>query len=386
MTRTVVIIPTYNERVNLREIVRRVHDWVEGAHVLVVDDASPDGTGALADELSAGDPRIHVLHRAGKAGLGAAYRAGFAWALERGYEQVVEMDADGSHDPAHLPALLAALAEADVVLGSRWVAGGGTEGWPLRRRFLSRGGSAYARLMLRLKQRDVTGGFRAYRADALRRIDPATVDSQGYSFQIELLWRASQQGLRITEVPITFVERVHGESKMSSAIVVEALVRVTRWGLRMPLPTQLLGFLSVGAIGFVADIGAFNLLRLTVLSPDRVHGGAVLAKALSVLLAIAVNWLGNRYWTFGERRRTDMAREAIEFVLASALGGAVSLLALGVSHYVLGLHTVLADNVSANVVGLALGSAVRFVAYRQWVYAQKRTVTGAQSMSASLGA
>ncbi|CAN5275815.1 polyprenol monophosphomannose synthase [soil metagenome] len=235
MSRSLVIIPTYNERENLRNIVTRVHDAVAHAQVLVVDDASPDGTGELADVLAAGDPRIHVLHRAGKAGLGAAYRAGFAWGLERDYDVLVEMDADGSHDPAHLPALLAALTDSDVALGSRWIAGGGTVGWPLRRRLLSQGGSAYARFILGLKQRDVTGGFRAYRASALRDIDPATVDSQGYSFQIELLWRAAKAGLRIAEVPITFVERVHGASKMSGAIVAEAMMRVTRWGLQAPL-------------------------------------------------------------------------------------------------------------------------------------------------------
>ena len=366
--RTLVIVPTYNELDNLSSIVARLHAAVDDTDVLIVDDGSPDGTGVLADSLATRDSRIHVLHRAGKNGLGTAYRAGFAWGLERGFDRLVEMDADGSHDPAHLPALLAALDDADVALGSRWVTGGSTEGWPLPRRLLSRGGSAYARLMLGLKQRDVTGGFRAFRADALRRIAPGALQSQGYSFQIEVLWRASTVGLRIVEVPITFVERVSGASKMSTAIVVEAMARVTRWGLQGDLAKQVLGFIGVGAIGFLVDVGVFNLLRQTLLSPDHVHGGTILAKVVSVALAIAANWLGNRYWTFRDARRADVAREATEFVVASAAGGAVALLALAVSHYALGLHTALADNISANVVGLLLGSAVRFVGYRHWVF------------------
>ena len=368
MTRTLVIIPTYNELENLATIVGRVHAAVTDTDVLIVDDGSPDGTGLLADTLATRDARIHVLHRAGKDGLGAAYRAGFAWGLDRDYDQLVEMDADGSHDPAHLPGLLAALDEADVALGSRWVSGGGTEGWPLHRRLLSQGGSAYARLMLGLSQRDVTGGFRAFRADALRRIDPGALHSQGYSFQIEVLRRASIAGLRIVEVPITFVERAYGASKMSTTIVVEAIARVTAWGLQGELAKQLVGFIGVGAIGFLVDVGVFNLLRQTLLSPDHVHGGAILAKVVSVALAITVNWLGNRYWTFRDARRADVAREALEFVVASSTGGAVALLTLGVSHYLLGLHTALADNVAANVIGLMLGSAVRFVGYRHWVF------------------
>ncbi|MFH8252676.1 glycosyltransferase [Microbacterium sp. B2969] len=377
MTGTLVVIPTYNELDNLPDIIARVHAAVPDAEVLVVDDASPDGTGDLADRLAAADPRINVLHRADKEGLGAAYRAGFAWGLARDYDRLVEMDADGSHDPAHLPALLAALAHADVALGSRWVEGGRTEGWPLSRRLLSRGGSAYARFMLGLSERDVTGGYRAYRAGALRAIDPGRIDSQGYSFQIEMLWRASTTGQRVVEVPITFVERVHGASKMSSRIVIEAMARVTTWGLQRPLVHQILAFLVVGGVGFVVDVATFNLLRLTVLSPDHVHGGALIAKAVSTTLAIAANWIGNRYWTFRDRRRTDVAREGIEFLLASALGGLVALFTLGVSHYVLGLRTPLADNISANVIGLALASAVRFVAYRQWVYAHPKPTTPA---------
>jgi dolichol-phosphate mannosyltransferase len=229
--RVVVIIPTYNERDTLAAIVGRVRTSVPDADVLVADDNSPDGTGRIADDLAARDERVHVMHRLGKEGLGAAYLAGFAWALQEGYDVVVEMDADGSHQPEQLPRLLDALADADLVLGSRWVPGGRTENWPASRQFISRGGSAYTRLMLGIPLRDVTGGFRAFRASTLRALDLDEVASQGYCFQIDLAWRAVQRGLRVVEVPITFVERTQGASKMSRKIVVEALWRVTAWGV-----------------------------------------------------------------------------------------------------------------------------------------------------------
>lgn len=229
--RIVVIIPTYNERDTLAPIVARVRTSVPEADVLVADDNSPDGTGRIADELAAADDRVHVMHRLGKEGLGAAYLAGFAWALQEGYDVIVEMDADGSHQPEQLPRLLAALEDADLVLGSRWVPGGRTENWPASRQFISRGGSAYTRLMLGIPLRDVTGGFRAFRASTLRALDLDEVASQGYCFQIDLAWRAVQRGLRVVEVPITFVERTQGASKMSRKIVVEALWRVTAWGV-----------------------------------------------------------------------------------------------------------------------------------------------------------
>jgi dolichol-phosphate mannosyltransferase len=198
---------------------------------LVVDDASPDGTGQMADQLAKADERINVMHRPGKSGLGSAYLAGFGWAMEAGYGVVVEMDADGSHDPAELPALLNALAEADLVLGSRWVPGGVVRNWPRSREALSRFGNAYARVMLRIEARDATGGYRAYRADTLDAIDLDTVQSQGYCFQIDLALRVYRAGLTVTEVPITFTERTRGASKMSRAIIIEALWLVTRWGL-----------------------------------------------------------------------------------------------------------------------------------------------------------
>ncbi len=227
----VVIMPTYNERGNIETTAGRVRRAVPDADLLVVDDNSPDGTGEIADKLAAEDPHINVLHRERKAGLGAAYIAGFRWALAEGYGVVVEMDADGSHLPEELPRLLAALADADLVLGSRYVPGGTVLNWAKSRELLSRGGNTYARLMLGITLKDATGGYRAYRASTLRRIALDEVESQGYCFQIDLAIRAIRAGLKVTEVPITFVERVHGTSKMSRAVVAEALWRVTVWGV-----------------------------------------------------------------------------------------------------------------------------------------------------------
>lgn len=225
-----VVTPTYNERENLEPLLSRLHDAVPDAHALVVDDASPDGTGELADKLAAADDRVRVLHRAGKAGLGAAYLAGFAEALRDGYQVVVEMDADGSHAPEDLPALLAALDDADLVIGSRYVPGGRVVNWPAHREWLSRGGNLYSRLALGVPIRDITGGFRVFRRQVLEELALADVASQGYCFQVDMAWRAVQAGFRVREVPITFTERERGSSKMSHSIVAEALWRVTRWG------------------------------------------------------------------------------------------------------------------------------------------------------------
>jgi len=231
----VVIIPTYQERDNISPIVARVRSSVPEADVLIADDNSPDGTGKIADELAAHDDHVQVLHRPAKAGLGAAYVAGFGVALAAGYDVVVEMDADGSHQPEQLPRLLEALASADVVLGSRWVEGGQVSNWPKSREILSRGGNAYARVALGIPLRDATGGYRAYRAKVLRSFDLTTVRSQGYCFQVDLALRSWERGYRIVEVPITFVERELGASKMNRAIVVEAFVRVAVWGVKRRL-------------------------------------------------------------------------------------------------------------------------------------------------------
>jgi len=229
-----VVVPTYNERENLEIIAGRLHAAVPDAHLLVVDDASPDGTGKIADELATAHDWVHVLHRTGKAGLGAAYVAGFGWAREHGYDVVVEMDADGSHAPEQLPRLLAALENADLVLGSRYVAGGAVVNWPKSREVLSRGGNLYTRVLLRLPLRDATGGYRAYRRSVLDDLPLGQISSQGYCFQVDLAWQTWRKGYRVVEVPITFVERERGESKMSRKIVAEALWRVTVWGVRRP--------------------------------------------------------------------------------------------------------------------------------------------------------
>jgi dolichol-phosphate mannosyltransferase len=229
--RVVVIIPTYNERENLEIILARVRTSVPDVGVLVVDDNSPDGTGKLADQLAAADPQVHVLHRSQKSGLGAAYIAGFHWALEHGYGAVVEMDADGSHQPEQLPDLLAALTAADMVIGSRWIPGGEVINWPRSRQLLSRIGNTYARLALGISLRDATGGYRAYRTTALRQIAIEKVESRGYCFQVDIALLFLRGGFKVIEVPIKFEERARGISKMSANIILEALWRITRWGI-----------------------------------------------------------------------------------------------------------------------------------------------------------
>ncbi|MDT7623877.1 MAG: dolichol-phosphate mannosyltransferase [Pseudonocardiales bacterium] len=227
----VVVIPTYNERDNLLQIVHRLHAAVPTAHALIVDDASPDGTGELADGLAADDDRVQVLHRQAKDGLGAAYLAGFSWALARDYQVVVQMDADGSHPPEALPGMLEELAGADLVLGSRYVPGGTVVNWPKHRQLLSRGGNLYSRLALGVQIKDITAGYRVFRRHLLAELALGEVNSQGYCFQIDMAWRAVRAGFRVHEVPITFTERERGNSKMSGSIVREALWRVTRWGV-----------------------------------------------------------------------------------------------------------------------------------------------------------
>jgi dolichol-phosphate mannosyltransferase len=229
--RVVMVVPTYNERENLPWVVGRLLDATPKVDVLVVDDGSPDGTGEAADRLAAENARVRVEHRTQKAGLGRAYLHGFAVALERGFDVIGEIDADGSHQPEQLPRLLEALMGADLVIGSRWVSGGAVVNWPWRRKALSQGGNLYARSMLGIPVRDVTGGYRLYRRSALESIELGTVESSGFCFQVDLAWRTHQAGLRIAEVPIAFVERAHGVSKMNRNVVFESLCRVTAWGL-----------------------------------------------------------------------------------------------------------------------------------------------------------
>ena len=236
MPETLVIVPTYNEIESLGMIVGRLRQSLPSADLLIVDDASPDGTAELADELAAADPHVRVLHRPAKDGLGRAYLAGFAEAIAGDYEFVVEIDADGSHDPDELPAMLELARDgADLVIGSRWVPGGAVRNWPWLRQVISRGGNWYARTMLRSGIRDITAGFRVFRVAAIRDLDLADVSSQGYCFQVELAWRLERSGHRIAEHPITFVERASGVSKMHTGIVVEALLRVTAWGVAATL-------------------------------------------------------------------------------------------------------------------------------------------------------
>ena len=226
-----VIIPTYNESENIARIISRTRSAVPDAHILIADDNSPDGTGRLADEIASADDHVHVMHRLGKEGLGAAYLAGFEWGLNAGYDVLVEMDADGSHQPEQLSVLLAALADADLVLGSRWVKGGEVLNWPKSREALSRAGNLWTRLALGIPLHDATGGYRAFRRKTLLGLGLDNVASAGYCFQVDLAWRALKAGFRVVEVPITFIEREYGDSKMSQRIVVEALVRTTLWGV-----------------------------------------------------------------------------------------------------------------------------------------------------------
>ncbi len=233
--RSLIVVPTYNERDNVEDIAARFLEALPSADLLFVDDNSPDGTGQLLDDMAAREPRIHVMHRAGKLGLGTAYVEGFTWGLDQGYDYLFEMDADGSHDPAYLPQMLA-LAEdgADGVIGSRYVPGGGTANWGIGRKIISRGGGLYARTILGVDIRDLTAGFMCWRRRALEAIDLPTITSNGYSFQIEMKYRALRKGMRLVETPIVFVDRRVGQSKMSRAIFMEALLKV--WALRFKRP------------------------------------------------------------------------------------------------------------------------------------------------------
>ncbi|WP_237222749.1 polyprenol monophosphomannose synthase [Rothia nasimurium] len=230
--RVLTVIPTYNEKENLPIVVERLRAAVPDCDILVVDDNSPDGTGQLADSMAAEDSYINVLHRTVKDGLGGAYLAGFDWGLEAGYDVLVEMDADCSHQPEQLPLLLQAIeGGADLAIGSRYVPGGKTKNWPLHRQILSRGANLYTRLILGTKVKDITAGYRAYRREALQKLNLEGIDSKGYVFQVDLAWRSEQAGLKIVEVPITFVEREIGSSKMDGNIIVDSMTKVTRWGL-----------------------------------------------------------------------------------------------------------------------------------------------------------
>jgi dolichol-phosphate mannosyltransferase len=230
--KTLVIMPTYNEALNLEHSVSELFAHNPSVQLLIVDDNSPDGTGQIADRRASSDERISVMHRTEKSGLAGAYKAGFAWGIERGFEFLVEMDADGSHRPQDLPKLLAAAPTSDLVIGSRWVKGGKVVNWPFRREMLSRGGNLYAQFMLASRVHDMTAGFRVYTASLLNRMNLADLSARGYSFQVEMTRKSEQAGASIIEVPITFIEREHGVSKMSQSIVIEAMLLVTKLGFQ----------------------------------------------------------------------------------------------------------------------------------------------------------
>jgi dolichol-phosphate mannosyltransferase len=236
--KTLIIIPTYNEYENMRPLLDTVFSYAPQTDMLIVDDNSPDGTGKLADEISEEDPRVHVLHRSGKLGLGTAYVAGFKYAIEHNYDAAFEMDADFSHDPKYLPNFLRKIEDADLVIGSRYIPGGATPNWSISRRFISGFGNVFARFMLSIPVHDCTAGYRCYRREVLESIDLDSIQSQGYAFQVELAYRVLRQGFKIVETPIVFMDRRVGKSKMSRTIVFEALTYVfkARFG-KVPMPT-----------------------------------------------------------------------------------------------------------------------------------------------------
>lgn len=239
--KTLIIIPTYNEYDNLRPLLETIFSYAPQSDILIVDDNSPDGTGQLADQFAAEDPRVHVLHRAGKLGLGTAYVAGFKYSIEHNYDAAFEMDADFSHDPKYLPDFLKAIETADLVIGSRYIPGGSTPNWSFGRRCISGCGNIFARFMLGIPVHDCTAGFRCYRREVLESIDLDTIQSQGYAFQVELAYRVMKQRFRITEIPITFMDRRVGKSKMSRKIVIEAFTFVVRARLgKVPMPSPAL--------------------------------------------------------------------------------------------------------------------------------------------------
>ena len=236
--KTLIIIPTYNELDNVRPLLQEIFSYVPNIDILIVDDNSPDGTGQLADEISGENPHVHVLHRAGKLGLGTAYIAGFKYAIERNYDAAFEMDADFSHDPRYLPDFLEAIENADLVIGSRYIPGGDTPNWSLLRRFISAGGNLFARFMLGIPVHDCTAGFRCYRRKVLESIDLDSIQAQGYAFQVELAYRTTRQGFKVVETPIVFMDRRVGKSKMSSTIFFEGFLWVLRTRFSKQPPTQ----------------------------------------------------------------------------------------------------------------------------------------------------
>ena len=318
--KTLIVIPTYNELQALPLLLAALESSGVEADLLFVDDNSPDGTADLIRSWQIEKPYIHLLSRAGKQGLGTAYLAGFAWGLEQGYEAIVQMDADLSHDPRHLPEMLAALEEGGLVIGSRYVAGGGVENWPKSRQLISRGGSLYARTILGLKTRDLTGGYNAWHHQALRNIDLANIKSNGYSFQIEMKHQAHQTGAKVREVPIIFRERADGQSKMSKKIFLEAMWRVWIMLLdsrRFRVLKKFIKFCLVGVTGLSIDLGSL------VLMVEYLHWNLYVANLISFILAVTNNFYLNKRWTF----RNDDSAVISQYVKFSV----IALIGLGIN-------------------------------------------------------
>jgi dolichol-phosphate mannosyltransferase len=369
----IVVVPTYNEAESIETLLDAIQESAPDVDVLVVDDNSPDGTARIV--LDHGG--VYLLQRAEKSGLGAAYRAGFAWAIGEGYDVVIQMDADLSHPPDRLPALVEALSDADVAVGSRYVPGGGIDAWTWLRRLISAWGNVFARVVLGLRTRDVTAGYKAFRRSALADIDVMNSLSDGYCFQIENAWRAERGGLRVAEVPITFTDRTIGASKMSKRIVAEALLRVMLWRARELVADrgpEVTAFLAVGLCGFIVDIALFNVLR--GLDPFRLWDPTV-ARTLAMVVAMFVTYAGNRMVTWREHVPESSARAVGAFTLLNLVGLGISNACLVLSHDVMGLTSVLDDNISANGVGLALGTAFRYVTYRRFVFTRGAFTRGA---------
>jgi dolichol-phosphate mannosyltransferase len=365
--RAIVVIPTYNEAETIVLLLDAIQREAPDVDVLVVDDNSPDGTARIV--LDHG--HAYLLRRAEKSGLGTAYRAGFAWAIGRGYDVIAQMDADLSHPPERLGVLLATLADADVAVGSRYVPGGGIDAWSSLRRMISAWGNLFARVVLGLRTRDVTAGYKAFRRQALLDIDVMNSLSDGYCFQIENAWRAQRAGLRVAEVPIRFTDRTLGSSKMSKRIVVEALSRVVLWRFRELVADrgpEVTAFLTVGLCGFIVDVALFNVLR--GLDPFRLWDPTV-ARTLAMAVAMFVTYAGNRTLTWRQHAPTSQTRALGTFALLNLVGLAISDGCLVFSHDVLGLTSALADNISANGVGLALGTMFRYLTYRRFVFVRR---------------
>ena len=371
----VVVIPTYNEADTIVELLHALRQSAPEVDILVVDDNSPDGTAAVVRQ----DGRAHLLSRDRKSGLGSAYRAGFAWAIRNGYRIVAQMDADLSHPPERLRDLIAALADADVAVGSRYVDGGGVDAWTWLRRLISTWGNFFARVVLGLRVHDATAGFKAFRRTALHAIDVLDSSSDGYSFQIENAWRVEKAGLRVAELPIRFTDRTAGTSKMSGRIVFEALARVVQWRLRDLVNgggPELSMFAAVGACGFAIDVTAFSALRS--LDPFSLLDPTV-ARTAAMAVAMCVTFVGHRALTWRHEQTAYRAREIGMFTLFNLIGLGISNACLVVSHDLLGLTSLVADNISANGVGLALATAFRFLTYRRYVFAPIAPTTGRES-------